>query len=150
MISRTHWMSSSTSAKWLTIECQAAEKDTRIQREPPLWHHLRFDCVTASRLSEVAHCKTAGGFLVESILGAARFSGTKFTKRGAGRRGFYLAVGKGVAGRVRGTRHRSSEVGRRRVRARVASDRDRIDRGDSLGECRQRECGDTWRNDRVV
>ena len=62
--------------------CQAAEQNTRLQKDAPLWHHLRYGRVTASRLYEVAHCKTAEGFLVESMLGATRFNGTKFMKRG--------------------------------------------------------------------
>ncbi|XP_043222652.1 uncharacterized protein LOC122381929 isoform X2 [Amphibalanus amphitrite] len=63
-------------------DCNASEVGSREQKDSPMWHHLRFGRVTASRLYEVAQCHTADGSLVESILCAAKFKGTAATKRG--------------------------------------------------------------------
>ena len=62
--------------------CQFSEERTRAQKDSPMWHHLRFGQITASRLYEVAQCHTPDGSLVESILGATKFKGTRAMKRG--------------------------------------------------------------------
>lgn len=62
--------------------CQEAEVATRDQSKSPLWHELRFGRVTASKLYEVARCKTADGTLVENIIGAAKVKDTSAMKRG--------------------------------------------------------------------
>ena len=62
--------------------CGDVERGTREQKDSPLWHHVRFGRVTASRLYEVAHCQTVQGSLVESMLGASKFAGTTATRRG--------------------------------------------------------------------
>ena len=63
-------------------DCAMVENMTRDQKNSPLWHHVRFGRVTASRLHEVSHCSTVRGSLVESMLGASKFTGTAATKRG--------------------------------------------------------------------
>lgn len=62
--------------------CTEAEKKTRAQVGSPSWHELRFGRVSASKLFDFAHCKTADGTLVESIIGAYKIKDTKFMKRG--------------------------------------------------------------------
>ena len=62
--------------------CTDVEQCTRAQKDSPMWHHVRFGRVTASRLYEVAHCRTVQGSLVESMLGASKFAGTTATRRG--------------------------------------------------------------------
>lgn len=62
--------------------CMEAEKRTTAQSTTPLWHELRFGRITASKIFEVAHCKTPEGTLVESIIGAYKVKDTKFMKRG--------------------------------------------------------------------
>ncbi|KAI4468013.1 hypothetical protein MML48_2g00001847 [Holotrichia oblita] len=62
--------------------CTEAEKRTRAQSIAPLWHELRYGRITASKLFEIAHCKTPEGTLVESIIGAYKVRDTKFMKRG--------------------------------------------------------------------
>ncbi|XP_030747065.1 uncharacterized protein LOC115875674 [Sitophilus oryzae] len=62
--------------------CSEAEKKTRAQSENPLWHELRFGRITASKIFEVAHCKTPEGTLVESIIGSYKVRDNKFMKRG--------------------------------------------------------------------
>ncbi|KAK9717164.1 Viral alkaline exonuclease [Popillia japonica] len=41
--------------------CTEAEKRTRAQSIAPLWHELRYGRITASKLFEIAHCKTPEG-----------------------------------------------------------------------------------------
>ena len=55
---------------------------TRGQSQSPAWYHLRFGRVTASRLYEAAHCKTAAGSLVESMLGYRSTAGSQAMQRG--------------------------------------------------------------------
>ena len=71
--------------------CSAGEEMTRQQKDSPTWHPLRFGRRTASRLHEVAHCRTPEGSLVESILCATKFKGTQATKRGNALEGEVLA-----------------------------------------------------------
>ncbi|XP_031359073.1 uncharacterized protein LOC116182672 [Photinus pyralis] len=50
--------------------CTDAAKMTKLQAKSPLWHELRFGRITASKLYEFAHCKTADGTLIEGVIGA--------------------------------------------------------------------------------
>ena len=79
-------------------DCTRVEILTKDQKDSPLWHHVRFGRVTASRLFDVAHCRTVGGSLVESILGASKFTGTAATKRGLALEGEVLAQVEGLLG----------------------------------------------------
>lgn len=58
------------------------ETKTRNQSKSSYWYELRYGRVTASRIHEVCHCKTADGSLVAAILGASKFKGNWATKRG--------------------------------------------------------------------
>ncbi|XP_030746033.1 uncharacterized protein LOC115874875 [Sitophilus oryzae] len=62
--------------------CSEAEKKTRAESENPLWHELRFERITASKIFEFTHCKTPEGTFVESIIGAYKVRDNKFMKRG--------------------------------------------------------------------
>ena len=55
---------------------------TAAQSVSPQWHHLRYGRITASKVYEVAQCRTVHGSLVETILGAKKFKGTDATRRG--------------------------------------------------------------------
>lgn len=63
------------------VKCSKAEEETRGQDQSKLWYHLRYGRITASKLYEVAHCKTFDGSLVNLILGAKVFS-SEAMKRG--------------------------------------------------------------------
>ena len=63
-------------------DVSTAEVETRSQASSPLWHHLRAGRLTASRIYEASRCQQVRGSLVESILGAKVFAGTKDTERG--------------------------------------------------------------------
>ena len=56
--------------------------ETAEQSSSPLWHHVRYGRITASKVYEVSQCKTVQGSLVETILGARKFKGTTATRRG--------------------------------------------------------------------
>ena len=81
-------------------DCTRVEILTKDQKDSPLWHHVRFGRVTASRLFDVAHCRTVGGSVVESILGASKFTGTAATKGGLALEGEVLAQVEGLLGVV--------------------------------------------------
>ena len=89
-----HFCSTSVSGE----ACTDVEQHTRDQKDSPLWHHVRFGRVTASRLHEVAHCKTVEGSLVESMLGASKFAGTTATRRGITLEGEVLSKVSAVLG----------------------------------------------------
>ena len=61
---------------------KAISELTADQSASPQWYHLRYGRVTASKVFEVAQCRTAHGYLVEAILGAKKFKGTDSTRRG--------------------------------------------------------------------
>lgn len=60
--------------------CLKAYKNSIEQSNSPLWYHLRFGRITASKFYEAAHCST-DGTLVETILGALSFKSVAM-KRG--------------------------------------------------------------------
>ncbi|KAJ8667608.1 hypothetical protein QAD02_009271 [Eretmocerus hayati] len=64
------------------ILCQELEEQTRNQSEDPLWEAVRYARVTASKLDEVAHCKTPEGSLCKQIIGVSKVHDTKYMKRG--------------------------------------------------------------------
>lgn len=55
---------------------------TKEQADCPLWHELRYGRITASKIFEIAHCKTENGSLVEHIMGGYSFKETIAIKRG--------------------------------------------------------------------
>lgn len=55
---------------------------TKEQCNSKLWHELRYGRITASRLHEVARCKTATGTLTETIIGSLKIKETESMKRG--------------------------------------------------------------------
>lgn len=55
---------------------------TKEQADCPLWHELRYGRITASKIYEMAHCKTENGSLVEHIMGGYSFKETIAIKRG--------------------------------------------------------------------
>lgn len=61
--------------------CQKIYKNTVTQSSSSLWKNLRFGRVTASKLYEVANCKTADGTISELVLGAS-IKSTSAMKRG--------------------------------------------------------------------
>ncbi|KAJ8668959.1 hypothetical protein QAD02_000218 [Eretmocerus hayati] len=65
-----------------TILCQELEEQTRNQSEDLLWEAVRYARVTASKLDEVAHCKTPEGSLCKQIIGVSKVHDTKYMKRG--------------------------------------------------------------------
>ncbi|GLV46440.1 hypothetical protein CBL_20779 [Carabus blaptoides fortunei] len=60
---------------------QAAQA-TQTQYKSQLWFELRYGRIIASRVHEVANCKTISGTIVEYIMGAARVPDTAALKRG--------------------------------------------------------------------
>ena len=62
--------------------CDAIAQRTKSQSDCSLWHSMRFGRVTASKLHETAHCKTKGGSLVMSVIGAAKLKDSVAMKRG--------------------------------------------------------------------
>ncbi|KAF5281934.1 hypothetical protein FQR65_LT14460 [Abscondita terminalis] len=63
-------------------ECYKACDATSDQSKSTLWHQLRYGRVTASRLYEVARCKTVSGTLVENIVGSLKIKETVAMQRG--------------------------------------------------------------------
>lgn len=47
-----------------------------------LWHELRYARITASKVYEVARCKTSPGSLIESITGDLQVRETEAMRRG--------------------------------------------------------------------
>lgn len=62
--------------------CIQARKGTQNQSESKLWNELRYGRITASRLYEMAHCKTKNGSLVEQVIGNLNIRDTKAMERG--------------------------------------------------------------------
>lgn len=62
--------------------CKLACDSTVDQSNSELWHELRYGRVTASRIYEVARCKTISGSLIETLTGGIRIRETDAMKRG--------------------------------------------------------------------
>lgn len=63
-------------------ECTKVAQETKLQSESKLWMEMRYGRITASKIYEVAHCKTERGTLVEQIIGAAKIIETEAMQRG--------------------------------------------------------------------
>lgn len=55
-----------------TKDIEVAQKMSVTQSEESVWHELRYGRITASKLYEMAVCKTASGSLVNQIIGVAK------------------------------------------------------------------------------
>ena len=62
--------------------CREVEILTKDQSASPMWHAMRFGRITASKVTEAAHCRTPGGSLVMTLLGAAKLRDNAALKRG--------------------------------------------------------------------
>lgn len=62
--------------------CKEIAVETKNQSESKLWKELRYGRITASRIYEIAHCKTENGVLVEQIIGASKIKDTAAMARG--------------------------------------------------------------------
>lgn len=62
--------------------CAKVFEKTKEQSHCSLWHELRFSRITASKIYETSRCKTAGGSLVENIIGSSKIYDTPAMKRG--------------------------------------------------------------------
>ena len=62
--------------------CGTIAKMTTAQSHCKVWHSMRFGRVTASKLHEAARCKTEGGSLVMSIIGATKLKDSLAMRRG--------------------------------------------------------------------
>ncbi len=71
--------------------CKSVQKLTQNQADSPLWHELRYACITASKLHAAAHCNTFDGSLVESIL-SAKLMDSEAMRRGRRLKGKVLKV----------------------------------------------------------
>lgn len=61
------------SKQFMSIEqCIKVAQEIKLQSKSKLWMEMRYGRITASRIYEVAHCKTERGTLVEQIIGAAK------------------------------------------------------------------------------
>lgn len=62
--------------------CIIAENATLAQSNSALWKELRYGRITASKLYEVARCKTPEGSLVNQLIGCSKVRDTEAMKRG--------------------------------------------------------------------
>ena len=62
--------------------CIKANKETVDQVNSKLWKELRYARITASKLHELANCKTANGSLVNQIIFATKTKDSAAMKRG--------------------------------------------------------------------
>lgn len=63
-------------------ECIRLSDITKDQADSKLWEELRYCRITASKIHEVAHCKTVDGSLVERIIGVGKCINTDAIERG--------------------------------------------------------------------
>ncbi|XP_046744287.1 uncharacterized protein LOC124410167 [Diprion similis] len=63
-------------------QCIRARRETQTQSESKLWNELRYGRITASRIYEMAHCKTKSGSLVEQVIGSSKIRDTEAMERG--------------------------------------------------------------------
>ncbi|XP_046735010.1 uncharacterized protein LOC124404720 [Diprion similis] len=63
-------------------QCIRARRETQTQSESKLWNELRYGRITASRIYEMAHCKTKNGSLVEQVIGSSKIRDTEAMERG--------------------------------------------------------------------
>ena len=62
--------------------CAQVKDATWAQADSDLWYQMRYGRITASKMHEVAQCKTKDGYLVEVVFGASKFRETAVIKRG--------------------------------------------------------------------
>jgi len=62
--------------------CEDVAKNTIDQNQSTMWKELRYGRITASRIYEIAHCKTPQGILVEQIIGSFKMRDTNAMERG--------------------------------------------------------------------
>lgn len=63
--------------------CEAVRVETTSQYRSPLWHAVRFGCITASKAYAVAHSTPdRNSTLVKLVIGAAKLKDTAAMKRG--------------------------------------------------------------------
>ncbi|KAJ3649400.1 hypothetical protein Zmor_021147 [Zophobas morio] len=62
--------------------CKSINTLTILQSQSKAWFDVRYARITASKLHEVAHCKTVDGATTAAVLAASKFRGTKAMKRG--------------------------------------------------------------------
>ncbi|KAJ3648793.1 hypothetical protein Zmor_020569 [Zophobas morio] len=62
--------------------CKSIDTLTILQSQSKAWFDVRYARITASKLHEVAHCKTVDGATTAAVLTASKFRGTKAMKRG--------------------------------------------------------------------
>lgn len=63
-------------------QCNKVAQKTKLQSESKIWIEMRYGRITASRIYEVAHCKTERGTLVEQIIGASKIMETEAMQKG--------------------------------------------------------------------
>lgn len=81
-----------SSAEMTEESCEKALKLTVEQCDSKIWHELRYARITASKIYEVAHCKTAPGSLIEQITGGLQVRESKAMIRGKNLEGKVLNV----------------------------------------------------------
>ncbi|XP_046629068.1 uncharacterized protein LOC124309448 [Neodiprion virginianus] len=62
--------------------CNLARNETQNQSESKLWNELRYGQITASRIYEIAHCRTKNGSLVEQVIESSKIRDTEPMERG--------------------------------------------------------------------
>lgn len=70
------------SSSMTLVACEKACQTTKQQCDSKIWNELQYARITASRLYEVARCKTSPGSLIETITGGLQIKETEAMKRG--------------------------------------------------------------------